>query len=155
VLPILIPISIVFVHGLQGDEFKTWTWKGPAAAGAPAKTVQAGPAEEVEAIGEVDKQSQTRKRFFWRKDKAKGGGSEVEVFWPRDLLVKDCPKARILTWGYNSKVTSFLGTANQDNIFTHASNLLIALKRGRSDCVSFCSVLRATLILGCSSERGV
>lgn len=61
-----------------------------------------------------------------------------EVFWPLDLLPDDCGNARILTWGYDSKVSHFFGGAtNQSNITAHARNLLHALKIRRLKCVSF------------------
>ncbi|KAI1873600.1 hypothetical protein JX265_005222 [Neoarthrinium moseri] len=54
-------VDIVFVHGLNGDRFDTWTWK--------------------------DKYS--------------------KQFWPQTLLPKDCPTARIMSFGYNSSITHF------------------------------------------------
>ncbi|KAF8850232.1 hypothetical protein BDZ45DRAFT_603143, partial [Acephala macrosclerotiorum] len=58
-----------------------------------------------------------------------------EVFWPLDLLPADCTNARILTWGYDSKVSHFLGgPTNQSNIIDHAKNLLRALRIRRLNC---------------------
>jgi len=56
-------------------------------------------------------------------------GGEV-VFWPGDLLKPDFPKARIMTFGYDTKM---FGSAavNQGDIFSHSKNLLYKLKLKR------------------------
>ena len=60
--------------------------------------------------------------------------TNIEVYWPADLLRLDCPKARILTFGYDSRVSRFFsGPANQSNIFAHAGDLLYALNRERQE----------------------
>ena len=54
-----------------------------------------------------------------------------DVYWPKDLLCEDIPKARIMTFGYNSGVTKGYKAANQGNIFSHARNLLYGLETKR------------------------
>lgn len=53
------------------------------------------------------------------------------MYWPQDLLAKDMPTARLMTFGYNTKVTEGYHAANQGNIFAHARNLLYALEGKR------------------------
>ncbi|UKZ72562.1 hypothetical protein TrVFT333_000194 [Trichoderma virens FT-333] len=54
------------------------------------------------------------------------------VFWPADLLPNNCPDSRILTFGYDSKVTKYnAGEINQNSIFVHSKDLLGELHRGR------------------------
>jgi hypothetical protein len=53
------------------------------------------------------------------------------LFWPRDLLKKDFPKARILTFGYNTVITQGYHAAHQGNLFSHARDLLYALESKR------------------------
>jgi hypothetical protein len=53
------------------------------------------------------------------------------VFWPQDLLPQECPNARVLTFGYDTRVTRQYSAVNQSNIFTHAKDLLYALDRLR------------------------
>jgi len=60
-------------------------------------------------------------------------GNAEHVFWPRDLLPRECGRARILTWGYNTIVTKGYKSVNKNNIFAHAKNLLAALKRERPE----------------------
>jgi protein SERAC1 len=48
------------------------------------------------------------------------------VFWPKDLLVVDVPKARILTFGYDADVDHFWGPS-QNEINGHAHKLIDSL----------------------------
>lgn len=81
-------------------------------------------------------------RRFRKPTKSSGSSTEQSkatgaVFWPKDLLPEDCPECRILTWGYDSHVSRFLGgPANQNSFFDHAKNLLYAIDRERTHCVS-------------------
>ena len=47
-----------------------------------------------------------------------------DVFWPRDLLPKAFPQARIVTWGYDVQIEGFLTATSQASIYHHAENLL-------------------------------
>ncbi|KAF7136982.1 hypothetical protein CNMCM5793_006733 [Aspergillus hiratsukae] len=80
------------------------------------------------------------KRFFSRNDKtslatdiADVNMQTGDVFWPQDLLPHDCGRARVLTWGYESHVTKGYESANKNNVFAHAKNLLATLKRERTE----------------------
>lgn len=54
------------------------------------------------------------------------------IFWPEDFLPKECPDARILTWGYDSMVIKcFTGSVNKSSLLAHAKDLLFELKRER------------------------
>lgn len=57
-----------------------------------------------------------------------------KLYWPQTLLPKTVPNARILTYGYDSKVTHFFdGPANQNSFLGHARTLiqdLIAIRKG-------------------------
>ncbi|KAH7128093.1 hypothetical protein B0J13DRAFT_412232, partial [Dactylonectria estremocensis] len=51
------------------------------------------------------------------------------------LLSEDCPTCRIMTFGYDSKITRiFDGPANQSSIFGHSRDLLYVLARNRLNC---------------------
>jgi hypothetical protein len=68
------------------------------------------------------------------------------VYWPLDLLPESIPNARILVYGYDSKVSRFFkGAANQNSLVAHAKNLLNDLVRIRDQSVreehSLCYVL--------------
>ena len=70
-----------------------------------------------------------------------------QVYWPSDLLPKDCPNTRILTFGYDANVTQFWGPASSSRVNNHAESLLGSLSRlrARTDTVSlprmFCTKL--------------
>lgn len=46
------------------------------------------------------------------------------VCWPRDLLPKDIPGARVLSWSYDSSIANLKTFSSQNSIFAHAENLL-------------------------------
>jgi len=54
------------------------------------------------------------------------------VYWPRDLLPDDCPRSRVLVYGYDSKVTKYIKAAsNKNTVFSHGKDLLFTLSRAR------------------------
>lgn len=56
---------------------------------------------------------------------------ESGTFWPAQLLPKDVPKARIMTFGYDADVVHFWAMASQNRIGDHASNLVNSLAQLR------------------------
>lgn len=68
-------------------------------------------------------------------EQSDGNGEEAargkDVFWPRDLLKDDFPRARIMTFGYDTKITRGYYAAHQGNIFSHARDLLYGLDAKR------------------------
>ncbi|KAM7211892.1 hypothetical protein V8F06_012734 [Rhypophila decipiens] len=61
--------------------------------------------------------------------------SKSGVFWPRDLLPKDLPGTRVMSWGYDAAVVQFFSSesASQASLFAHGKSLLedISAKRRR------------------------
>ncbi|KAK8859085.1 nb-arc ankyrin domain-containing protein [Apiospora arundinis] len=51
-------------------------------------------------------------------------------YWPREALPRFCPRARILTWGYDSHVTKgFKCPVNKSSVYQHGKDLLYGLCR--------------------------
>lgn len=52
-----------------------------------------------------------------------------KVFWPRDLLPKDFPNARVFTFGYDADLVSLTSTGQRAklNFTQHAHELLVTL----------------------------
>jgi hypothetical protein len=65
------------------------------------------------------------------EEKENKNESDQDVFWPRDLLKPDIPRARIMTFGYDTKITRGYKATNQGNIFSHAGDMLYALEATR------------------------
>ncbi|KAM7215359.1 hypothetical protein V8F06_009220 [Rhypophila decipiens] len=67
---------------------------------------------------------------------ATASGSKVGVFWPADLLPQACPRARVLVFGYDTKITNYgVASTNKNSIYSHAKDLLFALSRETEGCV--------------------
>ncbi|KAI8966751.1 TPR-like protein [Daldinia sp. FL1419] len=123
-------INIVLVHGLRGHPQTTWEDRSTR-RGEDMLTIR----------------QRIRNRFSRRKlihnindnDGAdEGGGHEGlrgssmqhGVFWPRDYLVKDLPKARVWTYGYNADVIGEIFRANNKNsISQHGQDLRVRIER--------------------------
>ncbi|KAI8633518.1 hypothetical protein F5Y19DRAFT_244545 [Xylariaceae sp. FL1651] len=127
--------DIVFVHGLQGNPYKTW-----------ACATQAPGAQAATAHTKKQRWSQRTRRLFREfggKSSHEDGSSAqpassgaktqktTKVYWPKDLLAAEewCKSARILTYGYDSKITQGYAAANKNNLFAHAKDLLYNLQR--------------------------
>ena len=122
--------SIVFVHGLQGHPRNTWTWEA-----------NGNHSSNLVPIGSVSKRIKLR---FWPKGRNTAGDTpdtkeiarRSAIFWPYHFLPEDCPDSRILTWGYDSKISHFFdGSANKNNVLSHSRDLLGDLSGHRAQCV--------------------
>ncbi len=106
--------DVIFIHGLQGHPQRTWQSKSP---------------------------TKTRKHFRERFKRLNLPSESLEThsdnrpFWPAEILPRDFQDIRILTYGYDSKVTrAFKGPTSKNGIFQHGKSFLGALSRIRVDC---------------------
>lgn len=127
--------SVVFVHGLQGP-CHIWAWTSNS-----DEPINSTPIQTI---------SKSNRLEFWAKTSRKESKStetsrpaeQAGVYWPYHLLRKDCPLCRVLTWGYDSILSSFFhGSANKNHIFAHSRDLLLDLKGRRLLCVRHSSLL--------------
>ncbi|KAI0003120.1 hypothetical protein F4779DRAFT_111214 [Xylariaceae sp. FL0662B] len=131
--------DIVFIHGLQGHPYMTWSCPRIATGVArprnksrqrrPVRTKSIGlwcclchTLEEEDSGQSGDEGSMVVRT---------GEPDDQGVYWPRDLLGKEkwCASARVMTYGYDSKVTRGFANTNKNNIFAHAKDLLYSLQR--------------------------
>ena len=135
----------MLIHGLQGHPHKTWACKktlNDHFSPVPSEPVSEGLRDERTRIHRIVS------RFSWKplekrskrtgQDLSPGRSAEDDVviptpvFWPADLLPKQCPNARILVYGYDSMVTKYMtGATNKNSIVSHGKDLLHALSRER------------------------
>ncbi|KAL4961203.1 uncharacterized protein BDV14DRAFT_204051 [Aspergillus stella-maris] len=59
--------------------------------------------------------------------------SSGRCFWPADLLARDFPDVRVLTYGYESQVARFFSTLNLSTITQHSQDLLSRLTSERHE----------------------
>lgn len=104
------------VHGLFGHPKKTWSLNTPN--DAPERESADGHLP-TETSDESETETPPRKKKHTR-------GKELfqDVFWPRDLLPKAFPQARIVTWGYDVQIEQLLKSTSQASIIHHSENLL-------------------------------
>ncbi|SCO58686.1 uncharacterized protein FFMR_15842 [Fusarium fujikuroi] len=126
-------VDILFVHGLGGHPRKTWTCsKGPPAIYESLSTSE--PSRRNSRRGVLGRaldrlhRSSRNTAAEPRSDTLHDDANPTVVFWPVDLLSRDFPDARILVFGYDSKITKYSAVAVSENsVFSHAKDLLFAL----------------------------
>ena len=107
------------VHGLFGHPKKTWSintssnasTREPADGDLPSDTSD-----------EAETENRPRKKRFTR-----GRDVPQDVFWPRDLLPREFPQARIVTWGYDVQIDDLSGATSKASILHHSESLLADL----------------------------
>ena len=134
-------ISIVLVHGLQGNPWRTWAYKASevlhrgstleSASGTQKKSKRKGFRATVAKLTGVRSSTLPRQEAYRENDAedSEAGAEDEVTYWPKDLLPADCPNARILVWGYDSVVTKGYAPFNKSNMFAHAKDLLYSLDR--------------------------
>jgi protein SERAC1 len=133
------------VHGLKGHPYKTWRCKqNPEGVDKrPAHPEKEAPKPNTSKRLEL---RQNLRAFLKssssnsRQDSSLTESTcnnlpapdvgDLSVFWPADFLPQICKKARILTFGYDTKITKFTsGPTNTNSIFSHGKDFLFSLGR--------------------------
>jgi hypothetical protein len=152
--------SIIVVHGFTGDPESTWTLKNVKQCVASDKGMIVKPSEPDESApkpstkihkrtfdsftnenSDYERRSSKVTRLF----PGRGRGTQEhrntatatlrrDVFWPRDLLPFTVPNARIITYGYDTKIRhTLVGPVSKNNVVDHGWDLLCALEEVRRD----------------------
>ncbi|KAF5629199.1 hypothetical protein F25303_10238 [Fusarium sp. NRRL 25303] len=138
-------VDIIMVHGLKGHPYKTWRCKQtPENAAKPSENPEKeapkpNASKRLEIIQSLkallkgpssnNRQDTSLTESTCNKPPIVEIG-DLSVFWPADLLPQICKKARILTFGYDTKITKFTsGPSNTNSIFSHGKDFLFSLGR--------------------------
>lgn len=117
-------ISIVFVHGLFGHPYKTWS-----ARKNRSKSPQPAPQTETRLSSpQLINPSEKVEDPTLHRDRSSEDGDKPSIYgykpWPKTLLPERVPNTRIFTWGYDADVNGLFSYASQNSISQHANNLL-------------------------------
>ncbi|MCJ1437849.1 hypothetical protein MMC27_007236 [Xylographa pallens] len=109
-------LDVVFVHGLTGHPEQTWTYYEQQAS-SDDPIVNSGLRSKV-------------KRLLYSSSLGVPNTTKSKsVFWPQELLQNTLPDARILTYGYDSRIGHRLTQpVNQNTILDLGQNLLAGLE---------------------------
>lgn len=152
--------SIVFVHGLFGHPYETWTipltnldQSNPDNGGSPVQIIEKPTRPSVfkrpfQLFTSKHKATQYGNQGTsgqGRASSAESGSQAADltattarpsssetVFWPKDLLPRVVPDARIYVWGYDVDINHLFSSAGQATVFQHATTLLLDLSNERT-----------------------
>lgn len=112
--------SIIFIHGFTGHPERTWTSN---------KNHGILAAQYAEPL---PKKHKSRRRFSGSRLDNDTGCAVHAPYWPRDLVPKTLPSARVLTYGYDTHIRHWAGRpADKSTIYDMSENFLVALESGR------------------------
>lgn len=108
-------LDIAFIHGIQGHPRSTWSHSMtvPKAPKTKSSFPRIGRSRSKTPLGATEVFNQTSPL------------DPLSGLWPAKILSLDFPDARILTYGYDSRVSNFFGgAASQNDIVTIARGFL-------------------------------
>lgn len=134
-------VDIVIVHGLQGHPYKTWACTQASkddGTTSPNSKLQGGTDNGANKrslrrlINPLTRRASGKSSRTSVTEQSTASSIHGDVFWPRNLLPEDFPQARIMVYGYDTKVTKYMSAAtNQNGVYHHSKDLLHALARER------------------------
>lgn len=109
--------SIVFVHGFTGHPERTWTQKGEFSND-----------KYEDDEDDNERPSKIRKLIPSASFQSKKSKARNSIYWPQDLLPVTIPNARVLTYGYDTRIRHRLGSpVNKSTIYDIAWDFLVSL----------------------------
>ncbi|KAN0072735.1 hypothetical protein V8E54_008849 [Elaphomyces granulatus] len=134
-------VDIIFIHGFTGHPKDTWTHCGKSSKRKSTGIDEHGdvtgfsPSKCQRLLSSVrSKVSTPGPTIASGKSSSANGSGRTEVYWPRDLLPWTVPNARVLTYGYDTKVKHFaVGPVSCNTVHDHGWNFLCAVEELRRE----------------------
>lgn len=125
---LMIPLSVVFVHGLGGHPIRSWQYDDSVATTTRTKPDPIARDGSLSLILKRTRSSSDKKirSTTFPRENARQPESNASslLFWPQDLLPLACPEARVITWGYHTLRSGDVPVVSQPDLFSHAKDLL-------------------------------
>lgn len=111
----------MFVHGFKGHPVRTWSHK----TGLVARDQSKQRTDDGEPPAKVP-------RFLSGKSRFERDGDREHVYWPKHLLPRTLPTARVLVYGYDTNVRHSLGSPiSKNTVYDIGSDFLGSLEAER------------------------
>ncbi|OXV09621.1 hypothetical protein Egran_02616, partial [Elaphomyces granulatus] len=131
-------VDIIFVHGFTGHPKDTWTHSGKSSKRKSTGIDEHGdvasssPSKRQRLLSSVRSKVSTPGPIASGKSSSANGSGQSEVYWPRDLLPRTVPDARVLTYGYDTNVKHLaIGRVSHNTVYSHGWNFLCAVEESR------------------------
>lgn len=132
---------MIIIHGLQGHPLTTWLYTNKPTRKFRSLLARLGVSRKGKDKSK-GKGSGDNHEYFHTATASDHSSQEPNVsttpeqssiYWPTDLLPAQCPGARVLVYGYESKITrGLLRATNKTGIFALGQDFLYNLQRERS-----------------------
>lgn len=110
------------MHGFTGHPEHTWTKKANAQRFSDSPT----------ANESLERPSKIRRLNLFSTSQHDGETTSTPVCWPRDLVPLTVPRARVLTYGYDTHIRHRMrAPVNRNTVYDIAWDLLVALESER------------------------
>ncbi|KAI5920506.1 hypothetical protein F4810DRAFT_416062 [Camillea tinctor] len=110
-------LDVVFIHGFTGHPERTWSQKNGRVIG---QEQDEEPPAKIRKINPFSRSHENRSNL------------RTSVYWPRDLLPDTLPNARVLTYGYDTRIKHAFGPLpNTNTVYDIGWDLLVALEGER------------------------
>ena len=111
-------MKYIFVHGFKGHPIRTWSHKTEIVP----KDLSRYCIDGSERLAKIPRLSSVMPRF------AKDGDRE-HVYWPKHLVPRTLPTARVLVYGYDTNIRHSLGSPlSKSTVYDIASDFLGSLE---------------------------
>lgn len=117
----------MFIHGFTGHPERTWTSRKANARQSNNDRILAAQCAEP-----PPKRRKTFNPFSSSTFNNDRGDTVTATYWPRDLVPQTVPSARVLTYGYDTRIRHWAGPpVNRNTVYDISWNLLVALESER------------------------
>ncbi|KAF2464749.1 uncharacterized protein BDR25DRAFT_241847, partial [Lindgomyces ingoldianus] len=126
-------VDFVLVHGLQGHPYRTWATEGPVPepdSKVPGKTRKRHLSRFIPQS--LRPKSKRTSMPTHSSEEGQGDSTESQFFWPEQLLPAQCPEARILVWGYDTRIVRYGKAVNKNHLYSYGKDFLYDLCRHRT-----------------------
>ncbi|KAI1647572.1 uncharacterized protein F4817DRAFT_103194 [Daldinia loculata] len=122
-------VNIILVHGLRGHPQTTWEDNSTEKGKQAAPTTRDKISKRISRLTSLVSAHNEKSNEEEENENHGTSSKQHKVFWPRDYLAEDFPKARVWTYGYNADVIGVFEANNKNSISQHGQDFTVRIER--------------------------